>query len=291
MSRDLFLAGLEYLKRSNIPQARLLGGEPTMHPDFLWMVNEALRNSFTVVVFSNGLMATEILEELSTIPQDSLTLLINTMDPSSGEENKLRLQRRTMRKLGRRCSVGVTIHRRGQKLDYLFDYIRDYRLTPGIRLGIAHPQVSLSSSYLYSKFYSDVGNTIADFHLAAREQGVDLSLDCGFVPCMFPEERYAEVKALLENAGRYCSPNIDLLPSGEFIACYPLDNLKRVRINSEDTADELREAFAADLAGFGKLGIFPHCTRCPLFGSHCDGGCIAQKIVRLKNFARPRSRR
>ena len=56
MDRDMFLRALPYLTRSGIDQARLIGGEPTLHPDFIWMAGKALESGFRLMVFSNGLM-------------------------------------------------------------------------------------------------------------------------------------------------------------------------------------------------------------------------------------------
>ena len=56
MEEGVYDAALNYLQRSGIKQVRLLGGEPTLHPAFISMVNKALERDFTICLFTNGLM-------------------------------------------------------------------------------------------------------------------------------------------------------------------------------------------------------------------------------------------
>jgi len=51
-----FDKALDFLLRSGIDQARLLGGEPTLHPEFVQLAESALRRGLRLLVFSNGLM-------------------------------------------------------------------------------------------------------------------------------------------------------------------------------------------------------------------------------------------
>ena len=47
---------LDFLERSGIPEARLIGGEPTLHPAFPDLVAAARSRGLRITVFSHGLM-------------------------------------------------------------------------------------------------------------------------------------------------------------------------------------------------------------------------------------------
>jgi len=281
MARKTFLEALEYLHRAEINQVRLLGGEPTLHQDFHWILDQSLKRGFQIVLFSNGLISPETLEYLARIEEERIIVLLNTVFPSDGESELIQKQRESMSCLGRRCRIGANIFSRKQNLSYLIDYITKFGLYPEIRLGIAHPLLSGRNVYLQPKFYFDIGLKIVSLYFEAKEVGIELSLDCGFVPCMFPEDSWKELGEALEGTGRYCRPNLDLLPNGEFISCYPLNNQNKLKLTSNITAQELRSQFDFGLSPFQIFGIFPNCGICSMFGSRCNGGCVAQKINRL----------
>jgi len=170
-----------------------------------------------------------------------------------------------------------------QELDYLLDYITIYGLKKEIRIGLCHPVLSLKNVFLHPKEYKKIGYKIALFKQKAKKFGVFLGFDCGFVPCMFPDEYFELLTGELRKAGTCCHPIIDLLVDGSFIACYPLNNLVRIIIDDKLNAKELSAEFESALLPYSDIGIYPHCTSCPLFGNRCNGGCMSFRIQRYKN--------
>src|SRR5689334_2712580 len=61
---------LDFLDRSNIDQVRLIGGEPTLHPEFPLLIQLAQERNKKIAVFSNGLMPPKALQSLQTISPD-----------------------------------------------------------------------------------------------------------------------------------------------------------------------------------------------------------------------------
>src|SRR4051812_18340244 len=75
MSWDVFERSLDFLERSGMDEARLLGGEPTIHPDFPRMLERALERGFRVLVFSGGLIPEAALKQLEEVPAERLAVL------------------------------------------------------------------------------------------------------------------------------------------------------------------------------------------------------------------------
>ena len=279
-----FLKALEFLKRSNISQARLLGGEPTLHPDFEKMARAALKQGFGLLIFSNGHMADETVSFLSTIPDKKMTLLINLS--SGGNPNcwgVSKQQKTVLQRLGGRCIAGVNIHRPQACLDGLLDMIGTYGLRTIVRIGIAHPCISQTNDYLHPHEYPQVGRHLIDFGRDAAKKGITVEFDCGVVPCMFPEDPFTVFNKSTADLGKRCSPVLDILPDGSIAACFPLTSWQRLPLTDDQQADGLRERFKKELRAYQNIGIFKECSICEWFKSkHCRGGCIATAITRLR---------
>lgn len=271
---------LDYLQRSGIKQARLLGGEPTLHPEFIDIVKKALDRKLEIMLFSNGLMPGKILNFLADIPEGQLSVLLNTIHPDEADKQGILHQKKVMKKLGRRIIPGINICNPKQELDYLPEYIAEYNLKKEIRLGLSHPALGHSNIFLHPKEYKKVGYFISQFKHKALKAGISLGFDCGFVPCMFPDESIKLLSEELKKAGNCCHPIIDMLTDGSFIACYPLNNLLKIKIHDRLTASDLIKTFREMSSPFENTGIFPYCTSCPLFRTRCNGGCLAYRIRR-----------
>jgi organic radical activating enzyme len=272
---------LDYLERSGLKQARLLGGEPTLHPDFINFVEKALNRGLDIMLFTNGLISNKILDFLTSIPQRKLSILLNTIHPIEKNIKGTEQQKVLMRRLGPVIIAGVNIFSPEQELNYLLQYVVNYNLKKEIRLGISHSVLSQINIFLHPKVYQKIGYKIAIFKMEAVKAGVSLGFDCGFVPCMFPSEYFELLSEELKKAGTCCHPIIDMLTDGSFIACYPLNNLLKIKISDKLHAKDLIKDFEEALLPYKEVGIYPYCTNCPLFNKRCNGGCMSYRIQRF----------
>jgi hypothetical protein len=74
-----------------------------------------------------------------------------------------------------------------------------------------------------------------------------------------------------------------MLTDGSFIACYPLNNLLKIKIHARLIAGDLIKTFRDHLSSFEDIGIYPWCTSCPIFGTRCNGGCLSYRIRRYSD--------
>ena len=284
LDAETYKKSLEYLERSGLKQVRLLGGEPTLHPGFVSFTKEALDRGFNIMLFTNGLISDNILDFLTSIPTEKLTVLLNTIHPNEDNVSGINRQKEVMHRLGHVILAGVNIYTPNLDLDYLLEYVADYGLKKEIRLGISHSVLSQNNLFLHPKEYQKAGYNIAMFKMKARISGITLGFDCGFVPCMFPTEYFDLLSVELKKAGNCCHPIIDMLTDGSFIACYPLNNLLKVKIHDQLNAKELITIFENALTPYKEAGIYPYCTTCPLYNIRCNGGCMSFRIQRYKQI-------
>jgi hypothetical protein len=273
MSLETFEKALDFLQRSGIDEARLLGGEPTLHPEFPRFAEMALERGLRVRVFSNGLMPEPALRWLES---HDVAVLMNA---TAGD----RRQARTLRRLGNRVTLGFNIYTPAFDPAFLLDLIREFGLAPSIRFGLAHPTADASNRFLHPIHYQAVGTRLARFHEEARAAGVEPSFDCGFVPCMFPPGFLDALGPAAGDIGTRCSPILDILPDGQVVACYPLAALAREPLPELDAAAALRSRFSERFSGYRRLGVFRECATCEVReGGRCNGGCLAASIERLR---------
>ena len=284
---EAFDVMLDFLDRSGIDQARLIGGEPTLHPHFPELVRRARQRGKAILVFSNGLMPERVLACLEALAPEVCSVLINanaTPRPGAVDANVTARQEQTIRRLGQRVLLGYTIYRPDVQLEPLLDLIETHNCHRAIRLGLAQPILGGDNAYLHPKQYPVVGHRIARFAPHAADQGVRLEFDCGFVRCMFASADLAILRQCGADVDWRCNPILDLTLDGQAVHCFPL--AESVRIPAVTAADDtvLRQELAALHAPYRTAGVYRECSTC-LFkqNNECTGGCLAATMRRFRN--------
>ncbi len=77
MSAVVFRRLLDLVRKSGGKEIRLLGGEPTLHPEFPALLESALARGLRLLVFSNGLMPGSAIEALAAMPPDRCRVVLN----------------------------------------------------------------------------------------------------------------------------------------------------------------------------------------------------------------------
>ncbi|MBN2103542.1 radical SAM protein [bacterium] len=279
MTLPVFKKALDFVVRSDIKQIRILGGEPTLHPQFSTFLDLALRTGRPVRIFSNGTMSEQVLDLLSQIPDDRITLVININNPDEFVSSPIR--KTVLAKLHSKIIPGLNIYRKGIELNPMLALIETYDLKKQVRLGLAHPCAGYNNQYLPVRHYFDVGRNIVDFARTAAGRSVRINLDCGFVPCMFGNTDLQSL-GLDRELGLHCEPIPDILPDGSLVPCYPLSGMQRHGLDKFDTAGSLRDQFKQTLSLYEALGIFKTCSICDYkHNGLCTGGCVAHKLRRI----------
>lgn len=164
--------------------------------------------------------------------------------------------------------------------------INRYNLSRTIRLGLAHPSLRGTNTCLHPKDYSAVGKAIHDFVIIAIENGITVEFDCGFVPCMFPDEFIESYGKDSQVFGLQCGSIPDILPDGSVIPCYPLGSMWRTVPEEGQKSHEINERFSEALQPYRTLSIYRSCQNCIMKEKNrCHGGCLAAAMNRLRTTA------
>jgi sulfatase maturation enzyme AslB (radical SAM superfamily) len=282
-----FLDRLDFLARSGIDEVRLIGGEPTLHPQFSALVGLARERGFRVVVFSNGLMpeaALACLEMLSPV-QCSVLINMNATCAAGGPTPQEQARRHgTLKRLGPRAKPGYTIDNVDFRLNAIVPTIAETGCQQSIRIGLAHPIFGAENRHVHPKQYPAIGHRLALFALAAAHQGIHLELDCGFVRCMFSTEDWEILRCARTEMRFCCSPILDVDITGTVAHCFPLSGTMTIDALDGQCAEALREVLSTQARLYHMAGIYRECATCQFKAQgNCAGGCLAATLRRFRS--------
>ncbi len=276
---------LAFLRVNNLPQIRLLGGEPTLHPQFADILHLALQEGKQIVLFSNGLIPENALKEITNAAaSESLIVLININVyfqnlPNSKVTDRIK---QVLAKLGGNCQLGYTIHTHQLPAMEIFEHIQKYGLIKSLRLGLAQP-IGHNNQFLLPCSYPFIGEKIIDAAQKALHNNIKIELDCGFVRCMFPEQSQPLFPDGDASSAFHCNPIIDLDVDGSALACFPLSQELRLPDALANPREEIIGFFNSKLQNLRGLGIYPECSQCTFLATQeCNGGCLAMVLNRFQ---------
>jgi len=276
-------ARIDFLRSSGISQIRLIGGEPTLHPQFPEIIDHIKSTDLDIVIFSNGYIPKANLDVLSNLSPQKLALLINVNAHHPAKrflENRLDV----FRQLGNRVTLGYTILNPIFNLSPYFDWINEFNLQRKIRLGVAQPNLMATNRYLSPKHYKIAAQSILSNAQTAYQHDIRLEFDCGFVHCMFTEEEWGLLRKYKVRGESHCAPNLDITLDGKIIYCFSVSNLS-VSFDENLSAAEALTALNQEQMIFNNVGIFLECSVCEYrLNDQCCAGCLSLRMRRFYNL-------
>jgi len=280
MEMELFEELLDWLKRSQVAQLRLLGGEPTLHPSCMEMIRRGVEEGFDVRLFTHGRIPSGLLYSLTSVPPERLGVLVNVTGLEKKDAEGRFLVERALNALGSRATMGYTFQQGSEDPKELLDWIPRFGLNPRMRLGIAQPVFGGNNVSLPPNAYSFTGEALLSLARICRDRGIHLDFDCGLARCIFVCFDREWLDCMGEMPSFHCFPVPDVLPDGNVVPCFALG--RWVKMPRLDTVEATREALSRALEPYRSIGAFMECETC----SHrqakaCEGGCLAVGLGRL----------
>jgi hypothetical protein len=270
----------EQLRAQGERTVPLVGGEPTLHPDFTEAVRLVLDLGMNVRLFTNGDFSARVLRCLADIPVERCAVIVNVSASLTSEALVAPHLEPRLAALGPRASLGVTLSDERYPDPDLVELYRRHPLARRFRLGLSQPSLTgTNTSIDYRK--PGLGTYVARLALALARENVRVDFDCGLVLCMFSPEELASLERARLDVRSVCGAIPDLAPGGVAWPCYPLsDRYRATRQNTRSSLPLLRRSFDRRLLGFRAAGLYPECPECRFFTSgRCTGGC-ASRVIR-----------
>lgn len=180
----------------------LLGGEPTLHPQFGEIVDIFLNEGYRVNIFTNGLFSQKVLDFVRSRPKDKISFLFNINNPELQGEKRWERLNYNLTELynfyeGKpNFSVGINIYKLDQEFNYILDIAKKYNVKK-IRWDIAHPIIREKNSFIPLEKYSEIAPRINAFMKKCLKEKIIFGPDCGSsAPCMFSFEMLKDTYSL-----------------------------------------------------------------------------------------------
>jgi len=270
MQPETFEAVLGFLKRSCIPEARLLGGEPTEHPLFKDYVTQAIEKGFKVLVFSGGIIPRPVLFYMAGLPTEKFSMILNAANLHESPESLINRQIEICQTLGAKVKLGINIQSSNENPAYVFDWVKKYSLRRAVRVGIANPIWGGNNDFFRLRGPYEIP-IFERFLTMGAEMGIDISLDCGFTPCMFSQEFVSDhIDFFTHNKTAHSTQRGPTKPVNQLEgACDAADNNTEVQFaDSLDTKNENKETLLQRMDPIG--------MRCgPVVDILPEGDCIS----------------
>lgn len=286
----LYLA--DFLIHSNEYHIALLGGEPTLHQQFVDIVLYLIERGFHVTIFTSGLMSDTRLEEmefhLTQISSDRIQFVCNLNDPEQTSMPDSELDRvcRFLLAMGPWTVPGFNIYRKDFRLDFIFSYIARFGMRNHLRLGISSPIPNQNNIYIKKEDMKEVIDRLLDYRNLFEKFRVRPNLDCGFPLCYFTDEQLGWFFRMAGMVNFGCGPAIDIKPNMDVYSCFPLSNIhKRSLFEFNSIKDVI--AFYVNLHNQIRedlKGVFDECTACiHRDEGRCSGGGVCQILRHFAN--------
>lgn len=269
----------------------LLGGEPTLHPDYADFVIYLLERGLHVTTFTSGIMPEEKLQDFSRVllkaTPGSLGFVCNLNDPELSPPEEVKRVERFLELFGSHTSPGFNIYRQDFSLDFLFQYINRYGLHRHLRLGLAHPIPKTNNSYIKPEDMRKMYERLIGYFPLFEKFGVTPGFDCGFPLCLMSDEEVGRLAKLVKGHIKFgCGPAIDIGPDMTVWSCFPLSAFKKRSVFEFNSMGEIIKYYQ-DMHNSVRVeasGLFEACDTCKhKKDDMCTGGCLAHALKSMEN--------
>ena len=291
MSLEDFKLVLAFHKQNNMRVVRLIGGEPTLHPQFKEFVNLIVQDDFFegVHIFTNGTFNSDIALFLFNIPTDKgVTLLFNVNEDSYLKERREQVYN-NVRLLSKRMNyvngvespclttIGINFYSPNQEYKFVIDLAEECNI-PYIRWSITIPNTQEKIDY--RTYVRSFFNLLIDFFYLCLISGKQVTQDCNAIPlCAFEAEEIQEFLYLVPNlfTQTSCIPVFDVTPDLKVARCFGMSEYQEVNLLEYDNIQDLADEFNFLFRKIEKKILYPECESCAVFVRNGEKSCGCMK--------------
>lgn len=272
-------------KTPNNERIGIIGGEPTLHPEFskiLFILTHFCETTHRPsIIFTNGVYLKPYLNQIGR----NTSVLINVNTPrdmnkeqydSMLETLDLLYQHNKIQTINAQYSIGCNLTMDIDDYDFFWNIVKKYEI-PQVRMSVVSP---VQDKYKNDKelYYSNMKPIFLKFVRTAKELNVKLHPDCSQIPCCyFSDSELKLISSIVENYGQtICEPVVDI--TADFKACSCFGTYDLIDCSLFDTLDELKRYLNYKINYVRCLNNNQN-EKCKLCEQHkllkCQGGCLA----------------
>jgi len=275
----------DFLKHSERKIISLMGGEPTLHPQIILIIEKLRAKGFTVSLKSNGLWDFKIKEYLSGLAENEIFILLNLNPPSTYSQKELEILNSNLYHVkNQQLVLSINIDKTDFEYEYILSYAKETK-AKYIRWSFAHPILErtkkrINQTYFPISEYNSVSDRVVEFIKKANRQGIMTLGDHSVIRCMFTEKQYQEITENNGEINSKCEGTIDIFPDLQVIYCLPMYSLfEKHYLNEFGNMGKLEMFFESRINVLRKRELpFEACAECEFhLRNECHGGCLSHR--------------
>jgi MoaA/NifB/PqqE/SkfB family radical SAM enzyme len=281
-----FEKAAHFAKKSNVPVVGILGGEPSLHPAFLDLLQSAWNLKLHTKIFTNGLWDEAYIDFFKNgkerLKEKSL-IIVNVNQPEESTQFEKNAQAKLLSQIGYLCTLSFNIYREDFDPLFLIDYINKHKCKRLIRLGMAQPLAKMSSNFVEVDRYKSISKTIMKLAEECDRNDIRINFDCGFTLCMFSETELGRLMLANARFKSDCDPAIDIGTDLSVWACFPLSTFSSgMRLDEFEHIKNIADFFKDRFKRLYNTGSLDECVSCKYRKrKQCSGGCAAHVFRRF----------
>lgn len=287
MSEAVFDSTLDLLEASHADHASLLGGEPTLHPQFRKFWLKALERNMVFSLKSNALWDRDLLNFLNQHTSPLYHYLLNINGPEHLTERQWETVKYNVKNLK---SDNIHFQFNIQKPDFDWKWIVDFAKETNVKhikwslSAPIHSESTVSNEFAsYKSFKHNQSSRLYEFMKVCADSGIKTIGFHGPTPCLISNEQMDDLRKSGSDIDGRCIPVFDIFPDKTIHFCFPLkDFIKPPKIDEVEDLAEVKGIFMRELASL-RTHSFPwdECLACPeAISGNCHGGCLSQKKMK-----------
>lgn len=289
VDRKTFSCLVDWLVETRTPTLALLGGEPTAHPDLLYLLLALQKAGVAPVLFTNALFPDDWAEPLAAL---AINIVINYNGPEMYGRGIYERREANIGKLiesGGRVSFSKNFAPGHLEYGYLLEGAKRFGVKT-IRYDLSRVNDTGQNAHFSPDDAFEASRILASFVRAAAAAGVATGLDCCLPPCLFDESDLKDLKSLSTPFEGTCRPSLDILPDLSALHCWPMKRLSVPNVTAFASETDLVGRMA-EMALKIRESARLSCGGCELPPSSCQGGCLAAPVSnpRLGQLEAPKS--
>ena len=293
-----FDKAISYLTKQGPSRVGLIGGEPTLHPQFEDILLRIINNSMVseATIYTNGILLDKYIKLLV---HPKFRILVNWNSPADiGDKIFSRIRDNVddlilNYHMKDRINIGVNLYGDGFDYSYVTELLQRYNLHR-LRISITAPDFSRNTETdVLAYFRAHKAFLLRFFHDMDSIQVLPY-YDCNKPPyCVWTDEermwlesyvkKYPTQDSSLIGHKSFCFPVVDILPNLQAVRCFGMSDYLKVNIFDFESVTDIASYFLnyVDALAY-KIPTDSKCLECYQCKiRHCTAGCIGFKASKI----------
>ena len=293
ISFTAFQKAIDFLTTSDNHHIGLIGGEPTIHPQFSEMLKyiEGCEKIEGATIYTNGIIMGDFAD---LFKNSKFSLLVNCNSPKDiGKAQFDRLCKSLDRlfecpNAKQRINFGVNLYSNDFVYSYIISLLERYDLHK-VRISVTVPNTDNLKSNDALDYLKSRKQYVYDFLQECDRHLIVPYYDCNVLPsCVWNDDeanwmkeyikKYRVRKTNLVGQHSFCQPVIDILPTLQAVRCFGFSDYLKVDISEFRSLDDLRKYYInkIDVFAFHVCAKSNQCKKCYYRDvQQCAVGCMS----------------